>query len=84
VCDNPPTCFVIFKEQTDFAALLPNVAPVASSASAKLQKRVESCPGPVAGVIGPRAPVLAALPVGMRIAHSRGALCSLGAAATQK
>jgi len=65
VCDNPPTCFDIFKEQTDFAALLPNVAPVASSASAKLQKRVEACPGPVAGVIGPRAAVLAALPLGM-------------------
>jgi len=36
VCDNPPTCFVIFKEQTDFADLLPNVVPVANSASAKL------------------------------------------------
>ena len=47
-------------------ALWPNVAPVASSASAKLQKRVEACPGPVAGVIGPRAPVLAALPLGLR------------------
>ena len=51
---------------------------MASSASAKLQKRVDACPGPVAGVIGPRACGLAALPVGMRMTHSRGALCSLG------
>ena len=79
VCDNPPTCFVICKEQTDFAVLLPNVAPVASSASAKLQKRVDACPGPVSGVIGPRARVLTDLPLGMPIAHSLGALCSLGA-----
>ena len=31
VCDNPPTCFVIFREQTYFAVLLPNVAPVAAA-----------------------------------------------------
>ena len=59
---------------------MPNVAPVASSASAKLQKRVDACPGPVSGVIGPRARVLTDLPLGMPIAHSLGALCSLGAA----
>jgi len=71
------TCDSYFQGTDRLCSFVAKCCSRGSRASAKLQKHADACPGPVAGVIGPRAPVLAALPLGMRIAHSRGTLCSL-------